>query len=195
MGKRIWVIGIVLVAALAITLGAGQAFAHGNSTPGDGEAWNGENYCGAYGMMGGGHMGLMGEVTLEQVAGVLGLTTEELQVRLEDGATIAEIAEEKGVDLSLVVDAIVAPHTEMIEARVQDGYLTEAEAATILAQHRLHIEEAVTEFTYGEYGLHCGAAGGNSYGQAMHGQGGYGRGMMGGGHMGGGWTGGMMGGW
>ncbi|MFC1988777.1 hypothetical protein ACFLVJ_02970 [Chloroflexota bacterium] len=192
MGKRIWIVGIILVAALALILGAGPAFAHGNPTPGDGEAWNGEDYCSGYGMMGRGHTGLMGGVILEPVADVLGLTTEELQARLEDGATIAEIAGEEGVDLSMVVDAILAPHTEMIEARVQDGYLTEGEAEAILKQHRLHIEETITEFTYGEYGLHCGEADGKGYGQTrQHGRGGHGHGMMGSGMMGGG----MMGSW
>ena len=52
--------------------------------------------------------GLFGHhLDLEAAADALGLTPDELQARLEDGDTIAEVAAAEGVDVQDVVDAMV----------------------------------------------------------------------------------------
>src|SRR5665811_1437655 len=136
MNKRNWIISAILVAALALTIGAGSAFARGgNFTQINDGTWDMDEYCDGSGFMGGGYMG-MGGIALDEATDVLGLTAEELDVRLEAGATIADIAAEEGVDLSLVIDAILAAHTEIVQARVDDGVITEADAQIMLEQMR-----------------------------------------------------------
>jgi uncharacterized protein YidB (DUF937 family) len=53
-------------------------------------------------------------------AEALGMSVEDLRTALRDGQTIAQVAEERGVDLQTVVDAIVEEATEDIEERVDD---------------------------------------------------------------------------
>ena len=84
--------------------------------------------------------GLGGQVGLEAAANALGMTTEELQAELWAGKTLADIAEEKGVDLvqlQTTVQAAVqaARATEIrsaIEQAVQDGTITQANADWLL---------------------------------------------------------------
>jgi len=64
----------------------------------------------------------------EDVAEVLGLTTEELRSRLGEGQTLADIARAEGVDVQAVVDAIVAAQKERLDQAVANGDLTEEEA-------------------------------------------------------------------
>jgi hypothetical protein len=56
---------------------------------------------------------------LRQAADALGMTPAELRDELKAGRSIAEVAEEKGVDKQDVVDAIVADATEKLEAEIQ----------------------------------------------------------------------------
>jgi hypothetical protein len=52
---------------------------------------------------------------LATAAEVLGMTEEELRTELQDGASIAQVAEERGVDVQAVIDALVADATERLE--------------------------------------------------------------------------------
>jgi hypothetical protein len=52
---------------------------------------------------------------LATAAEVLGMTEEELRAELQDGASIAQVAEERGVDVQAVIDALVADATERLE--------------------------------------------------------------------------------
>ena len=52
---------------------------------------------------------------LTTAAEALGMTEEELRAELRDGASIAQIAEERGVDVQTVIDALVAHATERLE--------------------------------------------------------------------------------
>jgi hypothetical protein len=80
------------------------------------------------------------------VAESLGIEEDELRSELADGKTIAEIAEEQGVDVQDVVDAIVAAHQERLDEAVADGDLTQEQADEILAG----AEERATSFVNGE---------------------------------------------
>ncbi len=55
---------------------------------------------------------------LSVAAEALGMTEDELKAELEAGKSIAQVAEEQGVDLQTVVDALVAEGTERLEAAI-----------------------------------------------------------------------------
>jgi hypothetical protein len=54
---------------------------------------------------------------LATAADALGISEEELRAALEDGQSIAQVAEAQGVDVQTVIDALVAAATERLEAR------------------------------------------------------------------------------
>lgn len=53
---------------------------------------------------------------LATAAEALGMTEEELRGELQDGASIAQVAEARGVDVQTVIDALVADAAERLEA-------------------------------------------------------------------------------
>lgn len=83
---------------------------------------------------------------LEAAATALGLTEDELRTELQAGKTIADVAKDKGVELSVVVDALVAEATDRINQQVTDGKITQAEADEKLST----IEERITARLNGE---------------------------------------------
>jgi polyhydroxyalkanoate synthesis regulator phasin len=83
---------------------------------------------------------------LADIAEALGVEEDDVRAALEDGRTIAELAEEQGVEVSDVVDAIVSAQRERLDQAVADGDLTQEEADRILAAS----EERVTAFVEGE---------------------------------------------
>ncbi len=221
MNKRGWITLVATVALIAVAAVVGPALAHGSDgssgegTDGGTGYWEGcAEGMGAgmqSGTQGGYHMGFGGSFGLEEAAAVLGLTADELGAQLADGATPLEIIEAAGVDIDLVVDAILTPHVEMLQDRVEDGHLTAEDADAMLAQMELHVQGFISGETEGyfempceidgaEYGDHMNMMGGGTFGGGMMGGGTFGGGMMGGGTFGGGmmgggtFGGGMMGG-
>ncbi|MGY2084919.1 hypothetical protein [Blastococcus sp. SYSU DS0539] len=88
----------------------------------------------------GGHRG--GGLDLAAAATVLGMTEDELHTALEaDGTTLAQVAEEQGVAVDTLVDALATAQQERIAAAVEDGRLTQEQADERLAD----LEERVTE--------------------------------------------------
>ena len=82
-----------------------------------------------------------GGAGLEVAAQALGMTADELQTALKGGQTLAQIAESKGVNVQVVVDALVASATNHINEEVASGELTQAEADEKLA----NVTDRVTE--------------------------------------------------
>lgn len=74
----------------------------------------------------GGHGG--GQVGLAAAAEALGLTEDEVQTALRSGQTLADLAEQEGVEQAALVDALVAAAQEHLAGAVADGRLTQAEA-------------------------------------------------------------------
>lgn len=124
--KKSILIGGLLVVLLVIgVVGATNAYAqsptntpfHGGG-PGDGR----------------GHG--LGQVELEAAAKVLGMTTDELSTALQSGKTLDQLAQDAGVDVQDVKDAIQAAHaTEMrqrIQQAVDDGKITQENADWLL---------------------------------------------------------------
>lgn len=82
-----------------------------------------------------------GGAGLEVAAQSLGMSADELQTALKGGQTLAQVAESKGVNVQVVVDALVASATNHINEEVASGELTQAEADEKLA----NVTERVTE--------------------------------------------------
>jgi hypothetical protein len=79
---------------------------------------------------------LGGEVGLQAAAETLGMTSEELSTALWGGQSLADLANEKGVDLQDVRDAVNAAHEQAmrdaIQGAVEDGQLTQEHADWLL---------------------------------------------------------------
>ena len=90
----------------------------------------------AAGPMGGGHgpgrdgggRGRGGGPGAEAAATALGMTADELRTELQGGTTIAELATEKGVELSTVTDAMLAAEQAHLAEEVTAGKITQAQA-------------------------------------------------------------------
>lgn len=90
----------------------------------------------------GGRPGFDGEV----VAGLLGIEASELRSALRDGQTIADVAEANGVDVQVVIDALVDEAASHLDLAVENGRLTEDEAAERLVD----VTERITALVNGE---------------------------------------------
>ena len=66
--------------------------------------------------------------SVDAVAKALGMDAAALRTALAGGASIADVAKEKGVAVDTVVQAIVAAETARIDQAVTDGKLTQAQA-------------------------------------------------------------------
>jgi hypothetical protein len=82
-------------------------------------------------------------VTAEVVAEALGITVDELVEAVRGGATIAGLAADAGVDVQVVIDAMVTQVAEHLDARVADGVLTQEQADERLAAATERITDVV----------------------------------------------------
>jgi hypothetical protein len=69
---------------------------------------------------------------LEDAAGYLGLTRAELERELEDGATLAEIADAQGKTVAGLKTALLVSEEEELAAAVKGGRLTQDQADELL---------------------------------------------------------------
>ena len=98
-----------------------------------------------FGGMGRMGRGLGGESVLLTVAAEkLGMTEAELMTSLRDGKTIAELAEEKGVDTQAITDAYLAQWKEKLDAQVADGTITQDQADATLKAKTEALPERLT---------------------------------------------------
>ena len=88
------------------------------------------------------HPGADGEV----VAELIGIDAAELRAALRDGSTIAELADANDVDPQTVIDALVAEAQGHLDLAVENGRLTEDEAAAKSEQ----LTERITARVNGE---------------------------------------------
>jgi uncharacterized protein YidB (DUF937 family) len=88
---------------------------------------------------------------LDAAAETIGIESEELRAALEDGSTIAEVAESKGVEVQTVIDALVAEAETHLDEAVADGKLPEGQATTMKAD----LTDRITAMVNGE-GPHGG---------------------------------------
>ena len=78
---------------------------------------------------------------LDTITTVLDVTLAELRDAREAGTTLAELAEQQGVDVQLLIDALVADAEERIAERVAAGDLTRDEADERLDE----LEQRITD--------------------------------------------------
>ena len=71
---------------------------------------------------------------------VLGISHDEMHVRMDSGQNLAAIADDLGIDRQKLVDALVATRSPAVEALVEAGTITEAEGASYLEE----LEDAYT---------------------------------------------------
>ncbi len=75
---------------------------------------------------------------LDTAAEVLGMPPEELRAELQAGKSLAEVADEQGVDPQAICDAAHAQREEMLQQAVADGRLTQEQADSILERMAQH---------------------------------------------------------
>ncbi len=84
----------------------------------------------------GGGFGLRSQAALEAAAKALGMTADELQAELWGGKTLADVADEKGVDIADVQAAVeaaqLAETKTAIQVAVTAGTITQAKADWLL---------------------------------------------------------------
>lgn len=71
---------------------------------------------------------------LEAAADAIGISVKDLRTAVKGGDTIAEVATANNVEVSTVIDALVAEATAHLEQAVADGNLSEDQAAERAAQ-------------------------------------------------------------
>ncbi len=68
---------------------------------------------------------------LEVAASELGISVEDLEERLEEGASIAEVAEEKGVSAEDLVDSLASRIREIADRLASEGKINESRAEAV----------------------------------------------------------------
>ena len=157
-GLKLLGLAVGVVAIMALTLG-GTVFA---DTP---EETDVQTYCAGYGWHG---FHGEGAACSETVSELLGLTPEELCELRQEDKSFAEIAAEQGVSVDELVEAIMAEKTAAVQARVDDGTLTQ-EQADLMIQHMVERTElAVNRATPGPVEWRMGGQNGKGacYGSA-----------------------------
>jgi len=66
------------------------------------------------------------------LADTLEMPLADLVAALKDGTTIADLAEERGIELDTIIDAVMAPRAEVLARFVEAELLTQERADTLL---------------------------------------------------------------
>ena len=110
--------------------------------------------------------------SLANVAPVLKLTEAELKTQLESGKSLADVAKAQNVNVTAVIEVIVADVKAHIAEEVASGELTQAQADAKLAEVTTKVTEMVNSVRpagMGE-GKHGGMGHGGKGGRGGHGQ-------------------------
>lgn len=83
------------------------------------------------------------------VAETIGITVEDLRAEFQDGNSVADVAEANGVAPETVAEALIGALEERLDTAVENGRLTEQEAADRLERRSERIAERI-ERTPGE---------------------------------------------
>jgi lambda repressor-like predicted transcriptional regulator len=98
-----------------------------------------------------------------EAASLLGLTVDEVKAGISEGKSLADLAEEKGVDVQTLIDAQIAATTAIINQAVTDGKLTQEQADNQLVNVAA-IAERIINGTRLEKGQHGGSGKGRGFG-------------------------------
>jgi len=94
--------------------------------------------------LGGGRHHGRGAPDLAAAATALGLSPADLRTALQSGKSLAQVAQDKGVPVATLVDALVAREKTEIAKAVTDGRITQAQADTRLAGLTARVTERVS---------------------------------------------------
>lgn len=139
------------------------------------------------GMMGGWMMD--GNTLLDVVADSLGLTVEEVLEELNQGISIAELAENQGVAVETIIADFSEAHAEALQEAVDAGSITQEQADWMQQNMTAMIAAHVNQAWSGGFGPGAGPGGCHGYGDSD------GSGATFGPRRGGPMRGGMHGGW
>ena len=165
MSKKV-VFVVALVAALTMTAlaGAGLAFAQEPTPPTPGYV-PGCGCCGGWGR--GGGWGWHGMGLMDALAELTGLEPADLYAELQGGKTLLEVAKHHGVTAEQLVEAALDSRAEVLQQRVEAGYLIQEQADWMLEHMREemleHLEAGVSP------GFNCRRFGGQPAPNARHG--------------------------
>jgi DNA-directed RNA polymerase specialized sigma24 family protein len=134
MNKRIVGTAVVLIALVALT-GATVAFSKAPIDPLGMVTWqnDGDPPCP------GGDRGaclIDREKIHAAVANALGISVEEFEAAQMEGKTLADLAEELGIDLEVVKAAMQNARSEVLHQAVDDGRITQEQADQMLSRER-----------------------------------------------------------
>jgi hypothetical protein len=121
MNKKFgWIIGALVIALLAVgVFGITSAFADDGGPPGKRDGKRN-----------------LDDAALETVADVLNMSTDEVTAALKDGKTLPELADEAGVDMQEIKDALIAVREEAIREHIaqalEDGKISQEKADWLL---------------------------------------------------------------
>ena len=125
VGATLAALGLILASTLASTLSVAAQGPQDRDVTGPACGFRGEQ---PFGHMAG-RLGGMG-ANSEAIAEALGFTAVELRAQLRDGATLADLAETKGVELATLRDLAQAERKasllERVSQALEDGKITEA---------------------------------------------------------------------
>lgn len=145
MSRKKWIIIPSALVALALVLGAASlAYAQGPQPPEEERDFPSRQSEGFDGRRPGGPghpRGIRGYSPVEAAVEVTDLTKEEVVAALQEGQTLAEIAEAQGIDPQEIVDAFVSEHETRLQRAVEEGRLTQEQVDEMLEE----MTERVTE--------------------------------------------------
>ncbi|MHB9148882.1 MAG: hypothetical protein ACYC33_02170 [Thermoleophilia bacterium] len=121
------------------------------------------------------------------IADLFGMTPDEMAAARNDGQSLSDLAQSKGVDQQTLVDTMLAERKEMLAQAVKDGRLTQEQADAMLERMTSRVQERVDDPSVGPRGNGggCGGFGGGAAGSGGGGCGGPGGGAGAGGGCGG----------
>ena len=111
----------------------------------------------------------------------LGMNANDLVKELQGGKSVADVASDKDVSEQSLIDALMAPRIDALNQRVQNGYLTQAQADSIQqaetarVKYMLEQRDFAGNYGWGGYGVGPGMTGAHGHASGDHG-------MMGGRH-------------
>lgn len=131
MKKKILILSAAIVVVAAVGLGAfGIASAAGLNLP---ALQTGSPYAYAGRILGHGGDGPLRPYIEEATADILGITVDELQALLEDGATLTDLIEAAGLTVVEFRSQLEAALPEIVEQALADEAITQEQADAILA--------------------------------------------------------------
>jgi hypothetical protein len=133
--KIVFVVALVAVLTVTALAGAGLALAQGPTPPAPGSGC-----CGGWGMRGEG-WGWHGMGLIDALAELTGLEPADLYAELQEGKTLLEVAQAHDISAEQLVEAALASRAQVLQERVEAGYLTQEQADWMLE----HMEEEMLE--------------------------------------------------